>query len=916
MSELVRRLAYYFRRRQFEADLDEEMRHHAELAGRPQFGNITRWKEESRAMWGWTFFEQLMQDLRYAVRAMRHNRAFTALAALSLALGIGANTAIFSFMDAILLRSLPVKDPESLVVLNWHQSQGSGASGSAEVDMSVVHGMSGSIDSDPRGGVISGIFPYPAFETLRRNNSPFSSVFGYFREFGSFNVKVRGQAEMARADFVSGEYFRGLGVVPVAGRPLLDDDDRMAAPVTAVIGFAYARKRFGDPLKAVGSDISINNVPATVVGVAPPEFFGVDPAGTPDLFVPLHSSLLLEAKGAPISLPEQYLDKNYYWLHMLARLRPGVSMAQAQAALAPMFHEWVSTTAANDKERANLPALTLQPGRTGVDSLRRQFSKPLFLLLALVGLILAIACANIANLLLARATARRREMAVRLSVGASRLRVIRQLLTESVLLASLGGVLGILIAIWGIRFLTLLMANGQEGFTLRADLNWHVLAAAAGLSMLTGILFGLAPAIQSTRVDAMPALKDGTGSKSGRHRLRPDSWRLPRLLVTAQIAISLLVLVAAGLFIRTLSNLESIQVGFNRENLLIFNVNARLAGHSDPEIAEFYQNLQRRFQSIPGVRGASLSNVPMMSGGRMGWTMEIHGKQTPIIGFLAVGPSFLKTMQIPILVGHDIEDRGRTVAVVDEDFAKTYFPNENPIGQHLNLPLRHDVPAWAHIPDTDLEIVGVSARAAYGNVRPKPNSPVVYYLYNRAGFPPIVDMTFELRTAGNPLTYVSAVREVVRRADPAVPVSDVKTQAAEIGEQMNQENTFARLSTAFAFLALTITCVGLYGTVSYNVARRTNEIGIRMALGAQRGHVVWMVLREVLLLIFAGFVIGIPTALVTSKLVGSFLYGMKPNDPRAMVAAVLVLSLAAVLAGYAPARRASRIDPMAALRHE
>jgi predicted permease len=889
ISEFLRRLGYYFRRRQFEQELDEEMRHHAAMSGRSRFGNVTRWKEESRAIWGWTFLEQFAQDLRYALRAMLNNRAFTALAVASLALGIGANTAIFSFMDAILLRSLPVKDPGSLVVLNWHES--------GKLEGSVVQRMAGSIDPDPRGGAISGIFPYVAFETLQGNESQFSSLFGYFREFSTFNVKVRGQAEIARADFVSGDYFRGLGVAPVAGRPLLDDDDRVGAPVAAVIGFAYSQKRFGDPLKAIGSEISINNIPATVVGVAPPEFFGVDPAGTPDLFVPLHASLLLEPKGAAISIPAHYLDKNFYWLHMAARLRPGVSLAQAQAALAPIFHEWVASTAANDKERANLPELVLQPGRTGVDSLRRQFSEPLFLLLALVGLILAIACANIANLLLARATARTREMAVRLSVGASRLRVIRQLLTESVLLSSIGGLLGTLVAVWGIRFLTLLLANGQDGFTMRAELNWPVLIAAAVLSMLTGILFGLAPAIQSTRMDAMPALKDGTGSKPGRGRV------LPRLLVAAQIAISLLVLVAAGLFVRTLSNLESIQVGFNRENLLIFQVNARLAGHRDPEIGQFYETLRRQFQSIPGVRSASLSNLPMMMGGRMGFTLFIRGKPTPVVGLLAVGPDFLRTMQIPILAGHDIEDRGRVVAVVDEDFVKTYFPNQNPLGQHFR------------IPDTDVEIGGVSAKALYGNLKPDP-SPVAYYLYNHAKFPPIGQMIFELRTTGNPLAYVSAVREMVRRADPGVPVSDIKTQAAEIGERMNQESAFARLATAFAFLALAITCVGLYGTVSYSVARRTNEMGIRMALGAQRGRVVWMVLREVLLLILVGLAIGVPAALAASKFVASFLYGMKPNDPLALIAAVAALLAAALVAGYAPARRASRIDPMAALRHE
>ena len=897
MDGFFRRLRYYFHRRQFESELEEEIEHHAALSGRTKLGNITLLKQDSRAMWTWTFLEQLGQDLRYALRTMVNNKAFTALATLSLALGIGANTAIYSFMDSILLRSLPVQDPESLVMLNWHgQGFGHETSGTGQVNMSVVQRVNGSIEADPHGGVISGVFPYPAFDLLRKSDSVFSSIFSYCGD-GPFNVKIHGQADMANIQYVTGDYFRGLGLPPAAGRLILADDDRPSSPPVAVVSFAYSQKRFGGPSQAVGSTVLINDVPFTIAGTAPPDFFGVDPSVSPDLYLPMHTSLLIEPAGHPYGTAREYLDQRFYGFEIMARLRPGVRLAQASATLAPMFHQWVLSTAANDDERTKLPELVLRPGGGGVDSLRRQYSKPLFLLLTLVGLILAIACANIANLLLARATARRREMAVRLSMGASRLRVIRQLLTESVLLASLGGALGIVFAVWGIRVLTVLLANGRENFTLRAELNWHVLGVTMALSLLTGVLFGLAPAIQSTRVEVIPALKDTTVTKRGHG---PSSQRL---LVTGQIALSLLVLVAAGLFVKTLSNLQAIQIGFNRENLLLFQVNARLAGHREPEISDFYRSLQSQFQAIPGVRNASLSNISMMEGGRMGFTLHFRGKETPIIGLLAVGPSFLATMQIPVLLGHDVEDRGQAAAVVDEEFAKTYFGDESPVGQHINLP------------DQDMEIVGVSANAHYGDLTSSPG-PVIYYLYNRASFPPVGQMIFELRTAGNPSAYVNTVRQIVRKADPGVPVFDIKTQAAQIDERMNQEITFTRLSTAFAILALAITCVGLYGTVSYNVARRTKEIGIRMALGAQRGAVVWMVLREIFILATVGLTIGVPIALATSKFLESFLFGMKPNDPWAITVAIAVLIAAAVIAGYAPARRASKIDPMVALRHE
>lgn len=898
MGELFRRLLYYFRKRQFEADLAEEMEHHAALAGRPKFGNVTLLKEDSRAMWTWTFLEQLGQDLRYALRTMASNKAFTALAALSLALGIGANTAIYSFMDSILLRSLPVKDPESLVMLSWRirgQPFGKG-----KEPATVVYGMNGSIYKAPTSGSMAEILPYPAFEVFQKNDSVLSSVFA-FRRAGRLNLSIKGQADIANGVYVSGDYFRGLGIPPAAGRLLIPDDDRAGASAVAVVSLGFSEQRFGGAANAAGQSILINNVPFTVVGVTPPEFFGVDPGSVPQVFLPLHANLMLEEGGAA-----EYLDQHYYWIEMMARLRPGVNLSRAQTALEVPFHQWVESTAQSDRQRADLPALVLREGGGGLTTLRRQYSKPLYLLMALVGLILAIACANIANLLLARATTRKREMAVRLSMGAGRLRVIRQLLTESVLLASLGGALGVLFSIWGIRFLTLLLVNGRENFTLRAELNWHVLAVTAGLTLLTGILFGLAPAMQSTRVDVMPALKE---VRAGRVRSR---WRisLSHVLVVSQFALSLLILVAAGLFVRTLSNLQSVQLGFNRENLLLFQLNARQAGHRDAEIASFYSDLQERLGAIPGVRNVSLSHDSLITAGR-GTPISVPGAQPdPSTRLLYIGPGYFTTMQIPMLLGRDIGERDQSgsqaVAVVSELFARKNFGNENPVGRHLTIAGRDP---------RDMEIVGVAREARYGGLK-REVPPVVYIPYNQGSQKLVEQMVYVLRTAGNPLGYVSAVRELVHQADARVPVSSVTTQTAQIDATINQEIAFAKLCAAFAILALAIACVGLYGTMSYRVARRTNEIGIRMALGAPRGGVVWMVLRQAFVLAIVGLAIGLPAAFATSKFVESFLFGMKPNDPIAIGTAVAVLVTAAILAGYVPARRASRIDPMAALRHE
>jgi macrolide transport system ATP-binding/permease protein len=847
-----------------------------------------------------TFLEQAVQDLRYSLRAMAAGPGFTAMVALSLALGIGANTAIYSFMDAILMRALPVQNPESLVVLNWHSKS----------FPAVAHHFSGSSFQDPKTGYTSGNFPYPAFDLIRDKNPVFSTVFG-FSGAGRLNLQIHGQADLGGGQYVTGAFFSGLGVPPAAGRLIDSSDDRAGAPPVVVTSYRYAERRFGDAAKAVGEPILINENPFTIVGVAAPEFFGVNPGGQTDLYVAMHSSLLLNTIY-PDEEKTKYSQGDFYWIEMMGRLRPGITMRQAQAALAPMFQHFVESTATNEKERADLPALHLQEGAGGLDFLRRQYSQPLYVLMTLVGLILAIACANIANLLLARATARRREIAVRLSLGASRLRLVRQLLTESVLLASLGGLIGVAFAQWGIGALTLLLGNGRENFTLHASLNWRVLAVTIALSVATGMLFGLAPAIQSTRVDLVSALKQTRG---GEQRLRLHRWlrvSLSQALAVFQIAISLLLLVAAGLFVHTLANLNSISLGFNRENLLLVTLNAKQAGYKDDALIRFYENLQACLSTIPGVRSVSSSNFALVSDSTGSTGVKIPGFTGKNTGssVLYIGPGFFSAMQIPLLLGREVDQRdvraGAAVAIVNEVFVKTYFANENPVGRHFGLGGK-DKPE-------DIEIIGVAKNARYNSL--KRDIPAVAYVPYSQNPRSLGQIVYELRAGGDPLALASNVRQVVRQADARVPISNIVTQARQIDQTIGQERTFATLCSCFAVLAVLIACVGLYCLMAYHVARRTNEIGIRIALGAKRSRVIWMILREALAMAVVGLGIGLPAAFAASRFVKSFLFQMKPNDPLALTLAASTLLAAAVLAGYVPAWRTSKVDPWAALRDE
>jgi predicted permease len=889
MTSLFRKVQWWLQRRRKEEELHEELQFHlaeeiderhadglpadeANWAARRDLGNATLLREDARTLWSWMLLEQLAQDVRYGLRGMFKNRMFTALAALSLALGIGANTAIYSFMDAILLRSLPVADPASLVVVKWRSRPYQNV-GPSEF---VMRSGDGRTYRDP-SGVIAAIFPFPAFERLYEASAPvLSSLFAH-KPAGSVNVIVRGDAELAQGEYVSGDFFRGLAVVPAAGRLIHADDDRVGAAPVAVLSAGYSQRRFGDAANAIGQAIVINSVPFTVVGVAPPEFFGVDPAAAPHVYLPMRAtSLLLQQLGK-----QAYLDQNYYWVEMMARLKPGFDLAQAQAALAGPFAQWVASTATNDRERANLPALRLEEGGAGLDSLRRQYSKPLYVLLTMVGLILAIACANTANLLLARSAARAREIAVRLSLGAGRWRVVRQLLTESVLLATLSGALGVLIAFVGMRVLTQLLANGREAFTLHAELNWHVLLVTLALSLLCGVMFGLAPALQATRPARwalMPRLKDRSVSASGA-RLRAARLSLTQVLVVAQIATSLLLLVAAVLFVRTLLNLQSVSLGFNRDSVLLFEVNAPQAGYPESRVADFYADLRRRLSEVPGVRDVTLSHASLIRAGRS-HPVTIDGQPTQGTRVLWTGPRFFTTMQIPIVRGREIAQSDRQgalpVVVVSDLFARTNFGDADPIGRRIEIGGSLRVGGVPLV----LEVVGVVASARYGGLKGD-TPPVVYVAYAQLPPPQLGQMTYAMRTESDPLRYAGAVRQIVHEADGRVAVNNLKTQAADIDQTINQEIVFARLCSAFAILALTIACVGLYATMAYAVARRTSEIGLRLALGAGRGAVIWMMLRDVCVLAAVGLAIGASAALAASRLIESFLCSRRNRMIRA-----------------------------------
>jgi macrolide transport system ATP-binding/permease protein len=887
------------------ADAEERVRsgvspEEAILASRRDLGNTALIKEDIRETWGWAAFSRVAQDVRYGCRILRKNPLFAATAILSLALGIGSAAVIYSVMDAMLFRALPVRNPRELVILNWRgptrpASGFTELAGMAVVDGHVSLGLAGRVSAD---------FAWPFYTSLRDASDVFSTVFAY-KDAGQLTVSVQGQAELEGVEFVSGNFFDSLGVNPAAGR-LIGDGDNGAA--IAVLSFNYWRDRFAGNAAVIGRTIRIGRLPFTICGVTAPEFFGIAPGSAPALYLPIGARprVVADSIATPGEMMSMFVNPRYYWIDMMARLRPGVTMARAQAETAARFRQFGIAAGANPN-RADFPSLWLEEGGSGLNALRRQYSKPLFVLMMMVAFFLAIACANIANLLLARAAARRREMAVRLGLGAGRARVLRQLLTESLLLALPGGLLGLAVAAAGSRFLLRLAAGGDSSFSLRAPLDWRVFTFALVVAAGAAILFGLAPALEATRVEIAPALK---GTRDGLERAR--SFGLKRILVVAQIALSFLLVYGAVLFVQTLAHLQSVELGFNTENILTFNLNASKAGYHDAALNTLYHRIEERLRTVPGVRAVAATAAPL---GRRFFT------HTPVLlpdnrkgnaGWNSVSPSFFETMQIPLLAGralhpHDVKGT-LPVAVVNEAFAKAYFPGRNPVGQHIgtfNAGLNGG---------KNLAIVGVAANARES--LKEPFSPFIYFSYNQFPAPEWRGMSIEVRAQGNPLALARSVQSALHEAAPDVPAADMTTLANLIGNSFSQERAFAHLSTAFAILALIIACIGLYGSMAYAVARRTGEIGIRIALGAQRAEVRWMVLREALALTAAGLTIGFLCARTAVPAIRSFLFGVTSGDPSVIAPAAGLLIVCSLLAGYLPARRASQINPMQASRYE
>jgi predicted permease len=888
-------------RRARHRDVEDELRSIQELAGEDRLGNLTIAAEDARSAFGWIWLERLGQDLRYAARSMRHHASFTLLVIATVGLGIGANTAIFSFMESVMLRSLPVPDPQALVIMKW-RAQG----------YSLSQGMSWSTGGsfrDPDVGTVSSIFPYRALEVFQNSRDVLSQAFGYY-VVDRMNVATREATDSIKGHYVSGDYFQGLGLAPSAGRLLSRTDDAAGVAAVAVISERFAQRRFGSPGAAVGQVLRINDKPVVIVGIAPARFFGAEPGATPDLFLPLHALITVESPGWMRSF-----DNQFFWLEIMARLQPGVSLSQAQQTLAPRFHAFAESLATTDEQRRDLPRLDVQSGATGLDSLQRQYAQPIYVLTAMVAVILLIACANVANLLLTRGQARRREIAIRLSIGAGRGRVVRQLITESLLLAGCGGALGVALAWWGIDVLTALLAGSRDHFTLHAAINWKVLGVTAALAVVTGLAFGLMPALQTTRVDMLTALKDVRAvdrSASGRR------LGVGRLLIAAQIALSVVLLVGAGLFGRTLAKLHAIDVGFNRDDVLLFTVRPSTVGYKGPDLNRVFEDVRVRLSALPGVRDVTLSTRPMPMGGGTTAPFALEG-DTPATPpeaqaartsavLATVGPAFFTTMQVPIVGGRDLlgsDNAGApNVVVVNQAFARMF--GVEPASALIGRTVFHR--------DERFTIVGVADDAVAFGLKEEQFA-IAYFPYLQASAPP-GSMTFAVRTAGDPLALAAPVRDLIRQVDARLAVHDLKTQVAHIDQAITREITLARLGSWLATLALVIACIGLYAMVAFNVARRTNEIGIRMALGAPAARIVRMVLADVLLLAAVGLGVGLALSLAGARYVKALLYGIEPTDPLTLGMASLVLLICGLIAALVPAARAARIDPLRAVRQE
>ena len=823
----------------------------------------------------------LWQDVRYGWRTLVESPGFTTVAVLSLALGIGANTAIFSLLNAVLLKSLPVRNPHELRVVNWagHITVMSNYTGSG---MQTTSGT----------GRVASSFPYATYRDFRERTTGFAEVFAFSPLFGCTALTPAG-ATNSDGLMVSGNFFLGYGAQTLIGRTLLPEDDRPEAPPAAVITYRWWERQFGLDPHALGQTVFLNKVGFTIVGILPQRYVGPTPGDSTDFYVPMSAQPQLQ--------PNYPLDSyNHWWVEIMARLAPGADEKQVRTILDGIFCQALAAPGSTSK--MDQPAILLEDGSRGPTMARQRMAQPVYVLMAAVGLVLLVACANLASLLLARGAARQHEYAVRGALGAGRWRLVRQSLTESLLLALAGGALGLVFAQVG-KAAILGMLSGFLGyFHMDTSSDAHVLAFTFGVSLATVLLFGLLPALRSAWINPAAGIKDRT--MIGAPRLR-----LGKVLVTVQVGLSLLLVVGAGLFVRTFANLSRVDPGFNTENLLLFQLNAGQAGYKNEQLTDFYTGLSQSLAAIPGVRAVAFSSLVPLGGGKASSGISIPGRPTRPDEHLQadqmiVNESFFATLGIPLLQGRAFEPSDTAdsphVAVVNECFIRSFLPNEYAVGRIF----KHG--------SMEVQIVGVCGNAKYWDLRHEV-PPIMYLPYPQWREK---RMCFEVRSVLPPASIVPAVRRIVGAMDRNIPLTDVRTQTEQMGRQLTMERLFAALCSFVALLALLLSCIGLYGLMAYHVARRRNEIGLRMALGARPQDVAWPVVRGALLMAGAGTIVGGAGALALVQLIKSQLYGVAPHDPATLLGSALLLVAVAALAAWFPARRAAKIDPMVALRCE
>jgi predicted permease len=865
-----------------EQGLSEE---EARAAARRAFGNVTRARERFYESGRWLWWDHLVQDLRFGLRMLAKNPGFTAVAVLTLAIGIGANTAIFSLIDTLMLKTLPVQRPEELMQVQFRTPR--------------------------RAGEARSSFTNPLWEQLRDRQDVFSGVFAWSGD--RFDLARGGAVHYAQGIWVSGEFFRVLGLRPAAGRLIAPSDDQRGCPGAAVLSYGFWQEHYGGAPGAIGSTLSLSTHLFEVVGVAPAGFYGMDVGSKFDVAIPICTAAMFDGKESRLD------ERSWWWLSVAGRPKPGVSRAQLTTRLGGLSPQVFSAAVPQDMnpnsrkdflERVFLAT----PAATGLSpfSLREQFDQPLNILMAVVGLVLLIACANIASLMLARAAARHKEIALRQALGASRFRLIRQLLTECVLLSSGGAMLGILFARWGTALLVRYISTARNAVYLDLSLDGRVLGFTAAMALLTGLLFGVLPAFRSTRVSLTSAMKGSQALEGERHvRFRARQW-----IVSTQVALSLVLLVAAGLLLRSFAKLSTLDVGFDRDNILLVNANLQTAKVPPDQQFSTFDQIESRLGALPGVVSVGRSLIPPIEGGAWNpiistdWSKALTGDDA-LAWFNGVSPGYFATLHAPLLAGRNFSSgdtkTAPAVAIVNQTLARRFFPNMTPLGKTFRTV------QFSGQLGPPIEVVGLVKDSKYESVR-EDTHPIAFLPVTQA--PAFFQSeSFELRTAVRPSALVSAVQASVAGVNKEIPL-EFHTLAEQVNDSMVQERLLALLSGFFGALALLLAMIGLYGTLSYLVAQRQREFGIRMALGAEPGSILRLVMHNVISVLALAVLAGIGISLIASRVLQQLLFGLGPRDTVTMVAAVAVLSVVALIAGYLPARRATKVNPMVALRYE